>query len=226
MQHRRTRLRRFPLRGAKKSVAQIAKKNRRDISQLKSNADWKFKDTIVDDAIVSATGTVQPQIFTIGNGDTANQKDGLKIVIKKVSCRFQFTLPSATDKDAAADTLRIMLLKDKQANGALPAVSAILTGTDIQDFREPPNKRRFSVIFDKTISLNANGGFGNGTTNTTLFKSISWQFNKRMNFPIYYNNTVSTGAIAQINSNNLVMLYISQDGLCGVLATVRVEYTD
>ncbi len=221
--HRVRRIRRRP---AKKSTAAIAKKNRRDISQLKSNLDWKFKDTIVDDAVVSTTGTVQPQIFVIGNGDTSNQKDGLKIVIKKVSCRFQFTLPSSTDKDAAADTLRIMLLKDKQANGALPAVAQILTGTDIFDFREPPNKRRFTVLFDKTVSINSNGGFGNGTTNTTLFKTMNWEWSRRMNFPIYYNNSVSTGAIAQINSNNLVMFYISQDGLCGVLATVRVEYTD
>ncbi len=225
--HRTRRFKRINIgTGDGSKLFRLAKKNRRDISQLKSNHDWKFKDTAVDDAVVSAIGTVQNQVFVIGDGDTANQKDGLKITIKKVSCRFQFNLPTSADINATADILRIMLLKDKQANSALPAVLDILTDADVQAFREPPNKRRFSVLIDKTIHLNAVAGSGDGTTNKTFEHTLAWNYHKFMNFPIYYNNSVSTGAIAQINSNNLVMLYISEAGLCGVRCNLRVEYTD
>ncbi len=204
----------------------LAKKNQSEIRMMKINQDLKFKDVIVDDAVVASTGLVLPQIFTIGNGDTANQKDGLKVIIKSISIRFQLRLPSSADKDNASDICRVLLLKDRQANGALPAVADIITATDIISFRTPANSRRFTTLFDKTVTINALGGAGNGTVNTTLVRNISWQYHKKLNWPIYYNDSITTGLIAQINSNNLVILVISESGLCGLKTHVRVRYLD
>ncbi len=220
-----TRYRRKPL-ASKYRSSRLAKKNQSAIRAINLNTDLKFKDVIIDDAVISTTGDVQAQIFTIGNGDTSNQKDGLKIVIKQIAIRFQIELPATTNKDAGADIVRMMLLKDKQANTALPAVNDILVGTDIQQHLQPANTRRFTVMFDKTIAINALASFGTTGTGTTVIRQISWQYKKNLNYPIYYNNAVTTGTIAQITSNNLVMLFISEKGFCGIKSLVRVHYID
>ncbi len=199
---------------------------KRKISKLERNIDRKFKDTTVDDAVVSATGTVQPQIFVIGNGDTANQKDGIKITIVECHLQMIITLADSTVNNEANDTLRVILLKDKQANKALPAVADILTGTAILDFYELSNERRFIPLWDKMITVNASTSHGDGTTNSSTETAMNMQFKKKLNFPIYYNNSGSTGLIATIDSNNLVLLYISNKGLIGVKASFRVVFTD
>ncbi len=133
---------------------------RRDVNQLKSNIDIKFFDSTIDDAVVSATGTVQGQIFTIPDGNDQSEKDGLKITIKSVSIRWQLSLPSTVTVADATDICRFILLKDSQTNGALPSVTDILANADIQDQKNLDNSKRFTTLLDRTISINSMGGFG------------------------------------------------------------------
>lgn len=199
---------------------------RRDVNQLKANIDTKFFDSTVDDAVVSATGQVNTQIFVIPDGNAQREKDGLKIIIKSIQIRFQLNLPSTTTVADARDICRFILLKDSQANGALPAVTVILEQADIQSFKNLEQSSRFITLMDKTVYINSMGGFGDGTTNATLPSTKSFQYFKKMNLPIIYNDSATTGAIGTIVTNNLILLYISESGKCGVKAKVRVRYTD
>ena len=183
---------------------------RRDVNVLKSNIDTKFFDSTVDDAVVSATGQVNSQIFTVPDGDNKSQKDGLKITIKSIQIRFQLNLPSTTVVADARDICRFILVRDRQTNGALPAVTDILAQADIQALKELEQSGRFLTLLDKTVYINSMGGFGDGTTNATLPSTKSFQFFKKMNLPIIYNDSATTGAIATIVTNNLVLLYISE----------------
>ncbi len=198
----------------------------RDVNVLKKQVDVKFFDSTVDDAVVATGGIVNAQIFTIPDGDTQQEKEGLKITIKSIQLRFQLSIPSTTVVADATDVCRLILVKDRQTNGALPTVLNILAQADIQSFKQLEQSMRFTTVFDKTISINSMGGFGDGTTNATLPNTKSWQVFKKMNLPIIYNDTAATGVIATIVTNNLVLLYISEKGKCGIKCKVRVRFTD
>ncbi len=198
---------------------------RRDVNVLKSNVDLKFNDIANNDSVVATTGIVI-LAFTIADGNTQSQKDGLKITIKSIRIRYQLKLPATSTIADGTDICRILLVKDKQCNGALPAVSDILAGTDIQNHKNLENSKRFTILSDRTITINSLGSHGNGSTNSTLPASKSWQYFKRMNLPILYNNSGTTGAIGTINSNCLYNVFISEFGKCGIEATVRVRYAD
>lgn len=198
----------------------------KDVNVLKKNIDVKFFDQLITDAVVSATGLVQAQQYTIPDGNAQSEKDGLLIVIKSIQYRFQLKIPSTVTVADSTDICRFILVKDKQANGALPAVLDILNATDITAYKNLNNKGRFVTLFDKTVSISSMGAFGDGTTNATLPNTKSWQFFKKVNIPIVYNNSATTGAIATINSNNLVLLLISEAGKCGVNYKIRIRYTD
>lgn len=205
---------------------QAIRRVQRDVRQLKANLDLKFIDTQFTDDVVSATGLVQTQQFIIPDGNSQSEKEGLKIVIKSIQYRFQLKLPSTTVVADATDVLRAILVRDKQANGALPTVADILNGTDIMNHKNLENSNRFVTLFDKTISISSMGGFGDGTTNATLPNTKSWSYFKKMNLPIQYNNSATTGVITTINSNNLVLMFISEFGKCGMNVNVRIRYTD
>ncbi len=220
------RRRRVAQRTRRLTNTQVINKVRRDVNILKKQVDVKFFDSTVDDAVVAATGIVNGQIFTIPDGQTQSEKDGLKVTIKSIQLRFQLSIPTTVTVADATDVCRFMLLRDKQANGALPAVVDILAQADIQSFKQLEQVKRFVTLFDKTVSINSMGGFGDGTTNAVLPNTKSWQVFKKMNLEIIYNDTATTGVITTIVSNNLVLLYISEKGKCGVKCKVRVRYTD
>ncbi len=102
----------------------------------------------------------------------------------------------------------------------------IVVFADIQDQKNLDNSKRFTTLLDRTISINSMGGFGGDTTVAMLPVSKSFQYFKRMNMPVIYNDSATTGAIATINSNNLVLMYISEKGKCGVKGKLRVRYMD
>ncbi len=193
---------------------------------LKQNIDLKFIDATLNDAVVTTTGDVFSQLFIIPDGDTQSQKEGLKVTLKSVQIRFQLTIPSTTVVADATDILRVILVKDKQANGALPAVIDILNTATIQAFKNLENTSRFVTLFDKTLAISSMGGFGDGTTNATLPNTKWWQFYKKLNYPIFYNNSATTGAVTTINSNNLVLMTISEAGKVGLSLRIRIRYMD
>ena len=47
-----------------------------------------------------------------------------------------------------------------------------------------------------------------------------------MNVPITYNNSVSTGAIASIESNNIYIAHVSETGAADIQMDLRVWYQD
>ncbi len=201
----------------------VVQRLRRDVNMLKSNLDINFIDAAFTDAVVSATGDIQPQLFTIPDGDAQGEKNGIKIVIKSIQFHFQLKLPSTATVADGTDVFRAILVVDKQANGALPAVDDILVGTDITDFKNLQNKARFRTLFDKTMSIST---MGLSSAPLTSPNTKSWNYFKKLNVSVLYNKSAATGAVTTINSNNLVLLFISEAGKCGINAEVRIRYTD
>lgn len=193
------------------------------------DAEHKFHDIDIDDAVVAAGVQVNPQALLIipeGNGES--QRIGRKITIKKIGWRFTLTLPTTATAANTSDTLRIMLIHDKQCNGALPIAGDILDVDTYRSFNNLANSSRFRVLMDRTYSLNSPSGSGRGTTDTLSYGDfqLNDSFFKNCNIDIQYDNTATSGVITSIRSNNIFAVYCSRGGLAAVNSTMRFRFSD
>lgn len=116
--------------------------------------------------VFGGVGAVEPHIAFAGitevnciaQGATVANRIGNKVVIKSVDLKLGFTAAAAV-----VGTLRMMLLYDRQPNGAFPAMTDILlsqpagaavalSGLNIA------NKSRFQMIRDQYINFDAGAG--------------------------------------------------------------------
>lgn len=196
----------------------------RGVKRKTDTIEYKFSDQVRDQGPVLSGGSIQPQIFTIPTGDDDQSRDGKKITLSSISVRFQYSLPSSLSFNDTDESLRVILLIDKQANGALPGVGDILELIDIQGHRNLDETIRFRTIMDRTWSINSTAGAWNGTV--THFGAVRGHdsFYKKLNLTIFYSG--DAGTIADIVSNNIVMLYISEQQKGNLKANIRVRYLD
>ncbi len=198
----------------------------RKVKKTLGEVEQKFVVTQLDDAVVSAAGAVTAQMFVIPEGDGNNDRQGRRVQLKHIEMIFQLDLPTTSNPGNTSDILRIIILQDKQANGALPAVNDIIAGTNIVNFKNLEEDDRFRFLLDRKLSINCLSGSFDGTNDQFGKATKNFQWKKRINIPILYDDSVTTGAIASITSNNVCAMYISESGLVGLTARVRFRYTD
>ncbi len=175
--------------------------------------ELKFHDIDVDDTTISATGEIlnAGTINIIAQGTTESQRIGRKCVIKTINWRYDIVRnENAGSWDS--DVVRLMLYLDKQCNGAAATVTGILESADYQAFNNLSNKGRFRILLDKKYVLKPQAAAGDGTTNIFNDDLVYEEFYKSCNIPLEFDNSVSTGALTSIRSNNLGVLIISKQG--------------
>ncbi len=191
------------------------------------NAELKFHDVDLNDAVVSNTAAVTPTINIIAQGVTESQRIGRKCTIKSINWRYYITLPlqDAVALPVTGDTLRMILYLDKQANGATATSAGILESDDWQSFRNLANSGRFQVLLDKdhTINYRCMNSDGAGLTSQSQVVTLG-SFYKKCNIPVEFDST--TGAITEIRSNNIGLLLISSQGICGFESKFRLRFSD
>ncbi len=159
----------------------------------------------------------------IPQGDTERQRDGRMVHITSIHCRVEVRLPANVVVGDSSDICRLMLVMDKQCNGAIAPYLAVIDTTDYDGFRALENSHRFHVIWDKWFPMSAQGGNGTSTSEVVRF----WRFNKSgLNIPIHWDPIVTTGVLASIRSNNLFLLGASESGLCVACVRTRIRFRD
>ncbi len=204
-------------------------KVKRDIRQLKrvaSTHEYKFVSTSIDDAVIATGGTVQTQLFTIAQGDGRGNREGRKITLTSIQCRFILSLPPTNMHTETSELMRIIILHDKQANGALPAVLDILLTAGVQSFKNLEQTQRFRTLLDRTMTVTSQTGAWDGTNPEFGEDIIFFDWYKKLNIPIMYDNSLTTGVIATIVSNNIVALYISRTGIGAIEGQFQFRYLD
>lgn len=94
----------------------------------------------------------------IATGDDGTTRDGRKILTKSILVRWQ--LINDADETAGGNVVRIVLVYDKQANNAAPAVTDIFTENNVLSTNNLNNADRFVILKDKLIG--PGGGFSVG----------------------------------------------------------------
>lgn len=189
--------------------------------------ELKFHDLNFDDAVVAAAGAISTSLNIIAQGTTESERIGRKCTLRKIGFRFEMQLGAQTAASACNDVVRVMLVQDKQANGAVPTISGvngILASADYQSFNNLNNKNRFRTLMDRTYDINQKAGGGDGTTEDYGAVIKSDAFYKDLNVPIEFSG--ATGAITEIRSNNLILLVISKSGLATFNSKFRLRFSD
>jgi len=190
--------------------------------------ELKFFDLDLNDADIAQAGTVVDSINHITQDVTENARVGRKCTIKSIHWRFMLEL-AGVDAQATAggsETVRLILFLDKQCNGATATTTDLLEADNFQAYRNLVNTGRFDFLMDKTVSMNHLSGWSDGaglTSQDVLQKNFV--FNRKCNTPIEFNGT--TGAIAQIRSNNFGILLITAVGeLVRLDSKIRLRFSD
>lgn len=192
-----------------------------------SSAEMKFHDLVVNRSPVATAGNITDTVIVIPQGVGESQRVGRKCTIKSINWRFNFNLPEvdAASTPGAADVLRILVYLDKQCNGATALVADILQSADYQAFNNLSNKTRFRTLMDRTYAMSYAAMASDGAAVVSQAEvQMEDTFFKKCNIPIEYSST--TGAIAEIASNNIGILLISKNAICSLESNIRMRFHD
>jgi len=190
--------------------------------------ELKFFNTVISLDPVTTGGTVTQSMNLIPQGLTESTRVGRKVVLKSILMKYEIFLPEI-DADATfgvPDSFRMLLLQDKQCNGAGPAVLDVLETAEYRGFNQISNKNRFRTLKEVEHSMNYSCGAsdGAGIVSAAGVEHSFTFYRKLPDIPIEFSST--TGAIGEIQSNNLVLLLISLNGVAGFASRIRLRYTD
>lgn len=199
-----------------------------------TGSERKYFDTNIIDASISSSGEVLTSLNLVPQGTTPVTRIGQKITIKSIHMHFLFTRNGGDDQTAAEATdcakIRVLVYIDKQANGAAPAVTDILdTATGgFQAFNNLANRQRFLILKDKNLTLGVRACAAGSTSGFFVPDSVqTWNWHKKCSIPVEFSST--TGAITEIRSMNIGMLFISSDSTNvtpTAIGVTRVRFTD
>ncbi len=201
--------RRYRLRRFKRKPGLVRKVNR--IAKSVAMKERKFIDTQIINTAMANTGTIT-QLSNLVQGLTDSTRIGNKITI--VGCYLCYMQNS----DITTNT-RVLLVQDKQTNGAIYLNSDLLQDATAQDIVVSPKnadfKRRFRCYIDKNYSFSVNGA------GTRFYKKFI-----KMNIPMRFDTNV--GDITDVQSSSLSLFVVTETVGAGVVNTVfcRVYYID
>lgn len=194
------------------------------------SAELKFFDNTLS-INVSTTGAVPTggQLCTIPQDATQSGRVGRKIIIRRIVCNltavFNVTGAAAT---VGGDRVRFVLVQDTQCNGAAADYNSLGNGVfatnGVDALRNLDNVSRFKILKNWDFSLNSTAGVSGA------WAQVSRPMNAYIscNIPIEYDNSVTTGAIGSIRSNNIFLLSCCAATNSGVsvVGNIRLRYLD
>lgn len=169
-------------------------------------------------------------LANVGVGTGPSQRDGRKYVVKSLWIRGMVWLTTKTGAASALDarTVRLVVVHDRQTNGAAPTILEIFNtatpGTLAMQNLE--YSQRYKILVDKTMTLEwtaaANDAAATGTYSGQA-KPFSI-YKGKLNIPVTSHGTGGTGAIADISDNSLHILAFASDADCNVNYVSRVRF--
>lgn len=208
---------------AKKQWARDKRKGRRPALRRygKLKKELKFFDT-AQASVTPGTGglIMQDSLNHVPTGAGEEQRVGRKIWISHVQARFVYSTGSSV-----ADTMRLIIYLDKQANGAAATVTDILEGASSGSYYNLSNvPSRFKILCDKHLTCHTYGFAGDGTSNVAASTAKWLKLYLPVKAEVVFDST--TGAMSEICCKNLGVLAISTNGQILIGGDYRIRYTD
>lgn len=198
------------------------KRSRRTIRTYfpKASTEWKYIDTTINqDVNTTATLTL---LNGLSLGNTASTRIGQKITMQSMEAAVRLKTTAATGVE---QFVRFLIVLDRQANGAAPALTDILLAANWQSPRNLNNRKRFKILYDYRNCLGATAA--STGTETSRMDKIYYKFKKP--YIVDYNSS-NFGDIRDISSNSLYFCTVgsaaADDTDSNLITTLRLRYTD
>ncbi len=191
-----------------------------------SGGEMKFKDTSVADGTVTAAVTVA-ELTVIPEGNGEQERVGRKITIKRVHMTGALTLGWSVGAANTSERVLCYIVQDRQTNGAVFSATDLLDADGIDNFLNLANSSRFKILAKKTYILNVGGAAPSGAAYIFGEDIVPVEFHLKVNIPMEYDNSATTGVVTTVRSNNIYFVTQSQTGLLtSLVGNVRLRYSD
>ena len=199
--------------------------NRASLKNSAAVNELKYIDTVIAQETILSAGLIIPStdstFVKIPVGTGPSDRIGRQVNVKSINA--YLTLEKVPNSVLETNTIRLIWCIDTQCNGQAPTVTDVLTTSSYTSFRNMANVRRFKILKDAEYVLSSQNF--DGTNFSTVQKQVN--FFAKVNTPIEYDATVTTGAITTIRSNNIFLIAISDLlNYCRLTGTVRIRYDD
>ncbi len=196
----------------------------------KGGGEQKFFDTDVDAILGTMAVTFEAaNLNIIAQGNTESQRIGRKVILKRVDVKGIMTMPSTESATATSDNVRLLLVCDKQTNGAAFVGTDLWETDNWRSFNNLANSTRFRVLQSKIYTFNASAGSGRGTTDTLSYGEVvvPFKLGVNLNLPLEFDNSATTGAVTTQRSNSLWLVSQSSSGSVVMsVSNARVRFMD
>lgn len=196
------------------------------------NIEKKFFDTALAAVALTSGGAVMSSsINLVSQGNAENNFVGRKFTIKSI--QMKGNLVKASNSNATLGSVisnagfRMLLILDKQANGAALTVAELLENADINGLLRAENASRFTVIKEWKGQINSQVCKDDtGNVFATGATTASVKYFKKCNIPIEMGST--GGAITEVRTNNLALVGFcsTSDTLLTFTGRWRIRFSD
>lgn len=159
-----------------------------------TSPEMKFLDT----AYAGVAASTTPSIVLINGmtlGNTAITRVGSNISVMSIEARLRWTTTTGTPCH-----VRWALFLDTQTNGALPAITDVLTGPDPTAQRNLYNRKRFKCLISKDFNM---GGATTGDAPMLHPEHVYLKIKRPIK--VEYTST-NNGDVTDITSNSLISI--------------------
>lgn len=178
------------------------------------NVEYNIIDTVTT-VVASPIAPAIIQLTNVAQGDSNATRSGNQIKVTHIQLKYFFTMNAS----ATQTCCRILLVLDKQTNGAIYTAGELFKNVTVNDNVNSPyhedHRRRFKVLYDRVHDLSDNGNqIGRGR------KFIKLQL------PLRYEST--NGDITDLSEKSLSLVHMSTESTNTPLlnAFTRVLYVD
>lgn len=212
----RTKFPRYPKN--KSTALAVASKALKTTLALKRlvNVEKHIRDFQITSTTVSSAGLIT-NLSLIAQGDSSNERDGDQIKVLSISCNMKYNINVLVP----VATIRMLLVEDKQTNGAQFTLADLLDDVSVNDGLvsnyNQDNMYRFNIVWDKVVTLATNG-----TGSRLVYKTASMQ--KRIRYELGEAGAVI--AALSSSSYSLVLLSDHSANMPTVTFFCRVKYVD
>ena len=187
----------------------------------------KFIDSSLSNTDLSSSWAVYDptgdSLAPIAEGDGENSRDGRRAIVKELFIHGQIRWASTSGTDNEYGPIRIVVVQDRQTNGAAPTASDVFeTPSGVQAinaFRNLQYTSRFKILGDIILPAPCFEAEGNGTTASITGRYVPFKlYVPILNMNVTYNGTNST--ISNVVDNSVHMLAVYG----GDFASPQIQY--
>jgi len=171
--------------------------------------EQKFKDLAITPN-ANTTGAVS-LLNGIQQGTTPSTRIGSVVMMTKLQLRMTAAVVPTTGVD---QQVRILIVYDRQTNGAALTGALVLTNFDTTAFQLLENRDRFIVLYDQTVNLNASAESG---SDKYITRELS------LHLPaVFIAGAGTADTIADIKTGSLYFMTVGTEAAGATAATVDV----